>query len=166
MDHEASVSDRLHLLVDAGIALSSELSLDALPQRIVETADDLRRAETLARRAAVAVDLSERVGRDTMRRVVTAQEIERARLARELHDESGQALTSILLGLKGVEQEIGTDEARDALASVRDTMATTLQRVRRLALGIRERAALVGGRVRVGSSADGGTTIAVEVPVR
>ena len=166
MDHEASVSDRLHLLVDAGIALSSELSLDALLQRIVETADDLRLAETLARRAAVAVDLSERVGRDTMRRVVTAQEIERARLARELRDETGQALTSILLGLKGVEQEIGTDEARDALASVRDTMATTLQRVRRLALGIRERAALVGGRVRVGWSADGGTTIAVEVPVR
>jgi len=31
---------------------------------------------------------------------------------------------------------------------------------------MRERAALVGGRVRVESSADGGTTIAVEVPVR
>ncbi len=234
------------------------------------TDDDLRLAETLAQRAAVAVDLSERVGRDAMRRVVAAQELERARLARELHDETGQALTSILLGLKGVEREIGTEEARDALASVRDTVATTLQRVRRLAvelrpsalddfglvpalerlaatvgepsgiavdfeagigderfspelettlyrivqealtnvvkhaaatrvsilvvrrgnavaavveddgrglaeggshdglglLGMRERAALVGGRVRVESSADGGTTIAAEVPVR
>jgi signal transduction histidine kinase len=101
------------------------------------TDDDLRLAETLAQRAAVAVDLSERVGRDAMRRVVAAQELERARLARELHDETGQALTSILLGLKGVEQEVATEEARAALASVRDTVATTLQGVRRLAVELR-----------------------------
>src|SRR5581483_63503 len=49
--------------------------------------DDLRLAETFAARAAVAVDLSERVARDSLRRVVAAQELERRRLARELHDE-------------------------------------------------------------------------------
>jgi GAF domain-containing protein len=43
--------DRLHVLVDAGIALSSELSLDALLQRIVETAAQL----TGARYAALGV---------------------------------------------------------------------------------------------------------------
>ena len=42
---------RLRLLVDAGIALSSELSLDALLQRIVETAAEL----TGARYAALGV---------------------------------------------------------------------------------------------------------------
>ena len=64
------------------------------------TDEDLRLAETFAARAAVAVDLADRVARDALRRVVEGQELERARLARELHDETGQALTSILLGLK------------------------------------------------------------------
>ena len=67
------------------------------------TDEDLRIAETFAARAAVAVDLSDRVARDALRRVVEGQELERQRLARELHDETGQALTSILLGLKRVE---------------------------------------------------------------
>ena len=65
--------------------------------------NDLRLAETFATRAAVAVDLSQRIERDALRRVVDAQELERRRLARELHDETGQALTSILLGLRALE---------------------------------------------------------------
>ena len=43
--------DRLRVLVDAGIALSSELSLDALLQQLVETAAQL----TGARYAALGV---------------------------------------------------------------------------------------------------------------
>jgi signal transduction histidine kinase len=101
------------------------------------TDDDLRLAETLAARAAVAVDLSERVSRDAVRRVVEAQELERARLARELHDETGQALTSILLGLKPLEQTAANDEARAAVASLRELVVSTLQEVRRLAVELR-----------------------------
>ena len=72
---------------------------------------DLRLTESFAQRAAVAVDLSERVAGDALRRVVEAQELERRRLARELHDQTGQELTSVLLGLKGVE-EAKTDAER------------------------------------------------------
>jgi len=101
------------------------------------TDDDLRLAETLAARAATAVDLSERVSRDTLRRVVEAQELERKRLARELHDETGQALTSILLGLKPLEQAAATDDDRAAAASLRELVVSTLQDVRRLAVELR-----------------------------
>ncbi len=102
--------------------------------------EDVRLAETFAARAAVAVDLSERVARDALRRVVSAQELERRRLARELHDETGQTLTSILLGLKGVEDARSEDEMRSATAQLRELVVTTLQDVRRLAVELRPKA--------------------------
>jgi signal transduction histidine kinase len=98
---------------------------------------DLRLAETFASRAAVAVDLSERVARDALRRVVAAQELERRRLARELHDETGQALTSILLGLKPLEEALQKEENRAAIAELRGLVVATLQDVRRLAVELR-----------------------------
>ena len=101
------------------------------------TDDDLRLAETFAARAAVAVDLADRVARDALRRVVAAQELERRRLARELHDETGQALTSILLGLKQVEDATSPEEARRAAAVLREQIVETLQNVRRLAVELR-----------------------------
>jgi signal transduction histidine kinase len=96
------------------------------------TEDDVRLAETFASRAAVAVELSERVERDALRRVVAAQELERQRLARELHDETGQALTSILLGLKQLE---GAEA--ESVAALRELVVATLQDVRRLAVELR-----------------------------
>ena len=101
------------------------------------TDDDVRLAESLAARAAIAVELSERVSRDAVRRVVEAQENERARLARELHDETGQALTSILLGLKSLDGRVETEESRAAVAELRQLVVSTLQDVRRLAVELR-----------------------------
>ncbi len=98
---------------------------------------DLRIAEIFGARAAVAVELSERVARDTVRRVVEAQELERRRLARELHDETGQALTSILLGLKGIRAARGKEEAEQAEVEVRALVVQALQDVRRLAVELR-----------------------------
>ncbi len=99
--------------------------------------DDFRLAETFATRAAVAVELSQRVARDAVRRVVQAQETERQRLARELHDETGQALTSILLGLKPLEEALADHPARADLAELRKHVVNALQDVRRLAVELR-----------------------------
>ena len=102
--------------------------------------EDRRLAEIFADRAAVAVDLSRRVAQDALRRVVTAQELERRRLARELHDETGQALTSILLGLRTVEEAKTGEDARAAAGSLRELVLSTLQDVRRLAVELRPKA--------------------------
>src|SRR4029077_11133046 len=90
-----------------------------------------------AQRAAVAVDLSRRVERESLRRLIEGQELERRRLARELHDETGQALTSVLLGLKAVE---GAEDIPAALADLRELVVGTLQDVRRLAVELRPKA--------------------------
>jgi signal transduction histidine kinase len=101
---------------------------------------DLRLAETFAPRVATAVELSERVARDALRRVVSAQELERKRLARELHDETGQALTSILLGLQSVENLPPEADPKEAIADLRELVVATLQDVRRLAVELRPKA--------------------------
>ena len=101
---------------------------------------DLRLAEQFAARAAIAVDLSRRVERDSLRRVVAGQELERQRLARELHDETGQALTSILLGLRTVEDAADVDAVRTRANELRELVVSTLQDVRRLAVELRPKA--------------------------
>ena len=69
--------------------------------------------------------------------MVEGQELERARLARELHDETGQALTSILLGLKQLEDAKSKEEASSAATTLRELIVATLQNVRRLAVELR-----------------------------
>jgi signal transduction histidine kinase len=104
------------------------------------TNDDLRLTETFASRAAVAVDQSRRVATDALRRVVEAQELERRRLARELHDQTGQELTSVLLGLRAVEDAPDSEAREQALRNVRGQVVETLHDVRRLAVELRPKA--------------------------
>lgn len=94
----------------------------------------------LAAQAAVAIENARRVERDALARAVQAQETERRRLARELHDGTGQALTSILLGLSSVERATTLADARAAAASLRELVVATLQDVRRLAVELRPKA--------------------------
>jgi signal transduction histidine kinase len=114
-------------------------AVDKLVQDRRFTNEDRRLAEIFSARAAVAVDQSRRIERDAFRRMVEAQELERRRLARELHDETGQALTSILLGLSGIEEKNG-DALGAAVASLRELVVETLNDVRRLAVELRPKA--------------------------
>jgi signal transduction histidine kinase len=94
---------------------------------------DMRIAQAFANRAAVAIELSERVGRRAVRSLLEGQELERKRFARELHDETGQALASILLGLKALERELG----EEPLAVIRDLVGSALGDIRRLTVELR-----------------------------
>src|SRR5213078_1534653 len=131
------------------------------------TSGDLRLAEQFAVRASIAVDLSRRVARDSLRRVVAGQEVERRRLARELHDETGQALTSILLGLRAVEDAATPEDTEAAAEQLRELVVATLQDVRRLAVELRPQAlddfGLVAALERLASTFSETTGVAVEL---
>jgi signal transduction histidine kinase len=60
--------------------------------------------------------------RKMARRIVQAQEEERARISRELHDEAGQSLTALQIGL-----ELAQAELPDELAEVRTTLTDLVQ---------------------------------------
>ena len=211
-DFEHLSQDRLRALVGAGIELNSELSLDRVLERVVEsaatltgarhallelvagseggrlvsfgidspsreavdeivkgpgslsepivirgkpfahlhlaakrnaqlfTAEDEELLRALTTQAAVAIEMSERVARDALRRVVAAQELERRRLARELHDETGQALTSVLLGLQSIIEAPDSDGVVAEAERLRELVTQALRDVRRLAVELRPKA--------------------------
>jgi signal transduction histidine kinase len=72
-----------------------------------------------------------------LNKVVSAQEEERQRISRELHDETGQALTSLLVQLKILEQAENFTDVHTQVNDIRQLALRTLQEVRRLAMDLR-----------------------------
>jgi signal transduction histidine kinase len=101
------------------------------------TDDDVRLGEAFGARAALAVHLSERVARETVDAILEAQEAERSRIARELHDETGSALTAFLLGLAAIDGAATLPEAQHASAALRKSASSALENVGRLAFALR-----------------------------
>ena len=69
-------------------------------------------------------------------RALHAQEAERQRIAQELHDEVGQSLTAMLLGLKHA-VDMSPPAVIAELEQVRDTARTSLEEVRRISQRLR-----------------------------
>jgi signal transduction histidine kinase len=69
--------------------------------------------------------------------IITAQEEERQRISRELHDETGQALASLMVGLRNVEEAPTPEDMRRRLDNLRQITSNTLEEVRQLAIDLR-----------------------------
>ena len=69
--------------------------------------------------------------------IINAQEQERKRIARELHDETSQVLTSLLISLAILEESTTTQEARDRIADTRKLAHQTLRAIRSLSIDLR-----------------------------
>lgn len=107
--------------------------------------DDVRILSLFASQASNAVynaRLYEKVrsGRKSLQvlsqRIIRAQETERRQIARELHDEIGQALTGVQLNLQTVQQYLEGD-ARESLNDSMLTIERVLQQARDLSLNLR-----------------------------
>ncbi len=101
--------------------------------------------ETKRRIAALQAERVEEAERrealrgELLRRVVQAQESERQRIARELHDETGQALTAIGLGLRsiGTAMNQDTDKATLNLRQLEGLVTHSLTELQRLIADLR-----------------------------
>lgn len=70
-------------------------------------------------------------------RVISAQEEERQRIARELHDDTGQVLTLLLIRLKLLESQAPDDALHAQIDELRGLVSGAIDRVRQLALALR-----------------------------
>jgi two-component system, NarL family, sensor histidine kinase UhpB len=85
------------------------------------------------------LDRLEHERRASSRRALAAQESERARLARELHDEVGQTLTGVVLQLEGL-QRAAPAALREAVVGVQESARAGVEHVREIARGLRPQA--------------------------
>ncbi len=74
---------------------------------------------------------------EMLAQILAAQEAERRRIARDLHDEVGQTLTSLLIGLRTTAEAESLDVARARALDLRETTSTLLEDIKRLARGLR-----------------------------
>lgn len=108
---------------------------------LVERTGAWERIESAELKRAKA-ELAEREKADAVRvqlldGVLTAQEEERKRIARELHDETVQSLMSLLVGLRTIQDSRTLQEAKAQAAHLRTLTSQAMKEVQRLAHGLR-----------------------------
>ena len=102
------------------------------------TIDDIHFLQSVANILATATERkqTEEIRTRLIERVMSAQEEERRRIARELHDETGQSLTSLLVGLRLIADTQTLKKAKTQVNQLRHITVRILDNLRRLARGL------------------------------
>jgi len=86
-----------------------------------------------ARKRVDELTIKEEIHRQLLKHEMLAREEERRRLARELHDESGQMLASLLAGLQTIERAKTLSAAKGKVAALRELTSNAIREMSRLA---------------------------------
>lgn len=125
------------------ITVRADDEVGLLAERLELMREQLRAAREASE--ALQADLERRVADRTARlnlllgQTIDAQEAERLRLARELHDETAQSLAALVISLDRARDALRADDpaASERIAEARSTSAQLLAETRRLILGLR-----------------------------
>jgi signal transduction histidine kinase len=107
---------------------------------------DIELLRTIGPQLAVAIENArlwgelqhkEKMRAELLRKVVSAQEEERRRISRELHDEMGQSLSSLLIGLKFLWNAKKDEQSSGVIENLCRTVSEMLESIHDLALELR-----------------------------
>ncbi|BCL61406.1 histidine kinase [Desulfomarina profundi] len=79
----------------------------------------------------------ENIRREFLQKIITSQENERKRIARELHDQTGQSLTSIGIGLKLLERNATSEKTKQDIRQLKINIENELEAIHNMALELR-----------------------------
>jgi PAS domain S-box-containing protein len=135
--HKAVVKGEFNLRYRDGGLLPVHLSLNRFPgfkgHALGMVITDLSEQK---HQQAAEIKQAEATRRLLLEHMLSAQEDERRRIARELHDEAGQLLTSLLVGLRTLEHARDLVDVKAQGNRLRKITAQTLDEVGRLARGL------------------------------
>ena len=106
------------------------------PMTFDEMGKELRRRETIRLQLIGEINHGEEIRQQLLNKVINAQEEERKRIARELHDQTSQSLTSLMVGLK-VLQNHSSPEIQKSIADLNQLTNKTLADIHNLAIELR-----------------------------
>jgi signal transduction histidine kinase len=116
--------DRMRARLDESLGTIARTNAE-LERRVEDRTRELERANReLAERDRSRAEL--------LRKVITAQEQERKRVARELHDETSQSLTAVVMSLEALVNVLGPGPERQRLGEIKAIAVRALDEVHRL----------------------------------
>lgn len=112
---------------------------DGTPSRVIGTSIDITKrkgAEELMRESQAALEVSHREIQHLAGRLIEAQDAERARVARELHDDVSQQLAGLSMAFSALKHRMGglrgSEELQGDLRALQDRTSTLAEHVRLL----------------------------------
>jgi signal transduction histidine kinase len=130
---EAITKGNLDLRAD----IRDEGEVGKLAEAFNEMASSLIIANTDKETLLNELQAKEQLRATLLQKLITVQEDERKRLSRELHDETSQAVTSLMVTMRVLAEEATDNGQRDALLTSRDIAAGILREIRDMAVELR-----------------------------